>query len=378
MRRDSSPSRPTNGVRPRSAATSSRLVSPRQSEHAIRRHGLTLAADTERASGLDGEEAAHQAVRGFADQHLAGRRQRLQSRRQVRGVADGGVVHLLVTADRTDHDRTGVDPDPHLERQAMLCAQPGIERGERVADGERGTDTACRRVLVRNRRAEEGHEPVARQYVHHAFEAVDLGEGDVDVVLDQVVVLLGVEPLGDRDRADQVAEQHRDLLALAVEWRRCGDGVRSPVGAAPSGAPCGVGPAARRSAGRQVAADRRSAVRTEAVLRLQRGAARVAARACGRAALVAELLPRDQFDAARDAAHAASGLCGGRAASQRCPQAGLVQRPPPPAGSSLTTSSIRLRARGSSTPSSATRVPFVMASSLAARSGGPTMVNVGL
>ena len=148
------------------------------------------------------------------------------------------------------------------------AAAGSLKRGQRVADRERGAHRALRRVLVRDRRAEERHEAVAGELVDDALEAVDLVEREVEVLVEQLAVLLRIEPLGDRGRADEIAEQHRDLLALAVEWRRRGDGVRSPVGAAPSGAPRGVGPAARRSAGRQVAADLVSAVRTEAVLRL--------------------------------------------------------------------------------------------------------------
>src|SRR5439155_166381 len=55
----------------------------------------------------------------------------------------------------------------------------------------------------------------ARDLIHDALEAVDLAEGELEVLVEQVVVLLGVEPLGDRGRAGEVAEEDGHLLALA-------------------------------------------------------------------------------------------------------------------------------------------------------------------
>src|SRR5205807_3476658 len=49
--------------------------------------------------------------------------------------------------------------------------------------------------------------------VHDPLDTVDLAEGELQVLVEQVVVLLGVEPLGDRGRARQVAEEDGHLLA---------------------------------------------------------------------------------------------------------------------------------------------------------------------
>ena len=163
------------------------------------------------------EEAAHQALGGVADQDRARRRQRLQARGEVGRVADRRVVHLEVVADRADDDRAGVDADAQLELDAALGERhAALRRGERVADRQRGADRALGRVLVRDRRAEERHHAVAGELVDDALEAVDLAEAELDVLLEQLAVLLGVEPVGDRGRADEVAEQHRDELALAA------------------------------------------------------------------------------------------------------------------------------------------------------------------
>ena len=87
-----------------------------------------------------------------------------------------------------------------------------------ASDGERARDGAARRVLVRDRGTEERHHAVAARDVDDALAAVDARPNtNARYMLEEIMVLLGVEPLGERRRADQVAEQHRDLLALALD-----------------------------------------------------------------------------------------------------------------------------------------------------------------
>jgi hypothetical protein len=63
---------------------------------------------------LDMKEPAHPAVRFFADQHAADRRDLLQVGGQIDGVSDHRVAALGARAQRTRDDRAGVDPDAHL------------------------------------------------------------------------------------------------------------------------------------------------------------------------------------------------------------------------------------------------------------------------
>src|SRR2546421_5886715 len=72
-------------------------------------------------------------------------------------------------------------------------------------------------VLVRDRRAEEGHEPVAQELVHGALEAVDLGEHQLERAVDERVHVLGIERFRDGREAGGIGEEHADLLALARE-----------------------------------------------------------------------------------------------------------------------------------------------------------------
>ena len=82
-------------------------------------------------------------------------------------------------------------------RSAQLDAAPGerarVQARQRVADRERGAHRALGRVLVRDRRAEERHHAVARELVDDALEAVDLAEGELEVLVEEVAVLLGIE-----------------------------------------------------------------------------------------------------------------------------------------------------------------------------------------
>ena len=159
---------------------------------------------------------------------------------------------------------------------------------------------------MRHRRSEQRHQAVARELVHHAFHPVDLGEDHVEILLEEVVVLLGIEALGDADRADEVAEEHRDEFALAGDRREARDRLRRRTG-----------PSAREDASERIARGRweivvvlgrelQPAVGTEAEARLDRGAAPPATRAHAGPARMTELLPGNEIDAARDAAHSSA------------------------------------------------------------------------
>ena len=75
-------------------------------------------------------------------------------------------------------------------------------------------------VLVRDRRPEQRHDPVAGELVDGALEPPDaLGEQREEALHD-LTPLLGIGLLGHVHRAHDVGEQDGHLLALAVERRR--------------------------------------------------------------------------------------------------------------------------------------------------------------
>ena len=72
-------------------------------------------------------------------------------------------------------------------------------------------------VLVGDGRPEQRHDAVAGVLVHHAFEAVYAVGQDLEEAVEDGVPGLGVDAPGQLHRALHVGEQHRDLLALALE-----------------------------------------------------------------------------------------------------------------------------------------------------------------
>jgi hypothetical protein len=240
---------------------------------------LGLALDVEGPHLARAKPAAHQPLGGLADQHRVGLGGRLQSGGEVRGVADGGVVHLQVVADRADDHDSRVDSDPRVQGHPPIPQQPIAQRGERIACGERRANRSLGGVLVRDGRAEERHQAVTGQLVDDSLEAVDLGEGDLEVLLEQLAVYLRIEPLCDLRRSDEVAEQDRHPLALARRSAGAAQlvrqGIRNVSGESRQAVFGRRRPGARRIGGRRrrLAVQSFAAVRTELEPWLDDGAA---------------------------------------------------------------------------------------------------------
>ena len=139
-------------------------------------------------------------------------------------MADRRVVAVAALADRAGDDLAGVDPDPGREVEPLPAAQLGRVLGDVVEHLQGRVTGAPRVVLVGDRGAEDGHDPVAGELVDGALEAVHgLGQ-DREEALHDLAPLLRVLLLGQVHRAADVGEQHRHLLALGVVLRS----LRSP------------------------------------------------------------------------------------------------------------------------------------------------------
>ena len=82
---------------------------------------------------------------------------------------------------------------------------------------ERRVAGAPRMVLVRDRRAEQRHDPVAGVLVDRALEAVNAVGEDREEAIHDLVPLFGIDLLGELHRALHVGEEDGHLLALAFE-----------------------------------------------------------------------------------------------------------------------------------------------------------------
>ena len=90
----------------------------------------------------------------------------------------------------------------------------GVEVGERALDGERGPHGALGVVLLRLRIAEQRHQPVAELLQHMAAKIGHRRRSFVEIGVDEVAPVFGVELRGKARRADKIAEHHRDRAAL--------------------------------------------------------------------------------------------------------------------------------------------------------------------
>ena len=92
---------------------------------------------------------------------------------QMRRLPDRRVVHPQIAPDGPDHHLAGVQADPDLEDDTVappdLLGMPAHGR----LHVERGVARPHGVVLVGDRRAEEGHDPVAHHLVDRALVAVD-------------------------------------------------------------------------------------------------------------------------------------------------------------------------------------------------------------
>ena len=90
-------------------------------------------------------------------------------------------------------------------------------------------DGALSVILVRDGRAEEGHDAVAEELVDRALVAVDLVQHQLEGPGHEAVDVLGVEPLGERGEPRDVGEEDRDLLALALQGAPRGEDLLGQV-----------------------------------------------------------------------------------------------------------------------------------------------------
>ena len=148
--------------------------------------------------------------------------ERLEARRQVRGLANHGLLLRPALADQlADHDQTGGDADPSSQR----FAGGRLQSRQRIDDREPGPDRPLGIVLMRPRPPEVGQHTIAHVLGDVALPALDhLGAGAM-IGADHVPHVLGVEPRRKLGRADQVTEQQRQLPPLGLCRPRSGCGL---------------------------------------------------------------------------------------------------------------------------------------------------------
>jgi hypothetical protein len=135
----------------------------------------------------------------------------------MRGLANGGIVHVQVITNGPHHHLAGVQADAHVQLQAVgpahlfsVAAERGLHRQGRVT-GPHGV------IFVSHGRPEEGHDAIAEHLIHRPLKAV---HGVHHVVQRRIEECLGsfrVEIADQLRGAFEVGKEHRHLLALAFQ-----------------------------------------------------------------------------------------------------------------------------------------------------------------
>ena len=161
------------------------------------------------------EEILDRAVRRVVDQHGARLGGGLQPRRDVHGVAEGGVLDPCSGADLPEHHRTGGSSDSDAEALGAPAAPHLASVLLHLADdAERAADSTLGVVLPRRGRAEEGEDSVTGEILDVAAERLHLADDPGHGFPNDELHVFGVEPLRERGRADDVGEDGRHDLAF--------------------------------------------------------------------------------------------------------------------------------------------------------------------
>ncbi len=173
--------------------------------------------DSDRPAIAEFEEGRNLSLHRLRDQHRARLGELLEPRREIRRVADGGVLHAEVVADRADHHRSRMDPHPHLKIGAVGFAHFVAQRLEGSMHRESGRHRATRRVLEGDRGAEERHHAVAGELVDGSLVLVHLVEDGLDAAVDDLPDPLRIGRFGEGGEPHHVHEHDRDVFAFPLE-----------------------------------------------------------------------------------------------------------------------------------------------------------------
>src|SRR5439155_19329974 len=147
---------------------------------------------------------------------------RLEARGKVGGLARDQELAPLV---RRGDDLAGRDADTQLESGAELLLEERIELDQALAHGQRGAHRPLGVVLVDLGHPEDGHDRIARVFLHGAPEAPDLLTHLLEEGCQELAKLLWIVALGKLGGARQIGEEYGDDISLVAG----GHGFKSPV-----------------------------------------------------------------------------------------------------------------------------------------------------
>ena len=180
---------------------------PARLHHAVQRHRLAHALERLRTAVLDYEHPRNQSLSRGRDRHGVGLGRALHTRSDVGRLAED-------LAAIGNHHRPGVDANPYLQTRPIIGGEFCVEWHHRVDDCKPGANRALGVVLARGGPAEVDEQPIAKILGDVATEARDGAGGSLLVLRDDLAPLLGVELLREWRRANEVAEENRQMAPL--------------------------------------------------------------------------------------------------------------------------------------------------------------------
>ena len=168
---------------------------------ALRRDGIVRPVD---------DQPIGRSMRSGADEDAVDRRRRLDARRRVHHVTRH---HRLARrrARVQRHERLpGRDSHPHVKVERVV---PVVQLPDGIAHGERRADRALGIVLVRRRCPVNGDDRVADELLDRAPVPLEDRLRGLEVARHDLPQALGVDPLAERRRARDVAEEDGDRLS---------------------------------------------------------------------------------------------------------------------------------------------------------------------
>ena len=169
---------------------------------------------------LEVEVIAEHRAGGRADDDLVRLRQGLQTRRQVRRLADDRGFRCGSFADLVaDDHRSGGDADPHRELDPGRPGDRGIQLRHRIDDVETRPHRPLGLVLMGARVAEIDEDAVAHVLGDKAVVMPDRRTAPALIRRDHIAQIFGVHRGGECGRSHQVAKHHGQLAALGLRCR---------------------------------------------------------------------------------------------------------------------------------------------------------------
>ena len=188
-----------------------------RAEELEREYGFAEAFHAEQAEWPHADKALRKAMGVRRKQDGSGRRELLHACGEERRLAHGGIVHPEIVSDRPHDDVTRVEPDADLDLEATRRTHLHVSPSDRRLDRERCEARAHGVVFVCERRAEEGHDPIAHHLIDGALVPMDGIHHQLEDRVEKYPSLLRIAVLQEFHRTPEVGEQDGDLLALTLQ-----------------------------------------------------------------------------------------------------------------------------------------------------------------